>query len=144
MTRILNRREFSTALTKAGQEAGEIALQFQKRLALEGLRRVVQRTPVDTGRARGGWQVAAIANDAAGGDPDPSGSSTVSAGLSIIDAITIPFGTIVIFNNVEYIVFLEEGSSQQAPQGMVALTIAELEQIVASAGFERFFRFTQR
>jgi len=34
----------------------EIVL-FQKKIALEALRKLVKRTPVDTGRARGNWQV---------------------------------------------------------------------------------------
>ena len=32
-----------------------------------------------------------------------------------------------IWNNVEYIKQLEEGTSKQAPQGMVAVTVRELE-----------------
>ena len=36
------------------------------------------------------------------------------------------FSTIILYNNVEYIVALEEGSSGQAPAGMVAVSIEEV------------------
>jgi hypothetical protein len=139
---ILNGPSFIRQLDKASDEAGDLSLQFQKRIALEGLKRVVQRTPVDTGRARGGWQVARSDNDVDTGQRDGSGASTVSAGLSIINRVTIPFGEIVIFNNVRYIVFLEEGSSGQAPQGMVDVTLRELQLIAEQAGFQGQFQFT--
>lgn len=139
---VLNDKSFIRQLDKAGDEAGDLSLLFQKRIALEGLKRVVNRTPVDTGRARGGWQVGRTDSDNDNGNIDGGGSSTVAAGLSIVNKITIPFGTIVIFNNVEYIVFLEEGSSGQAPQGMVDVTILELKRIAEAAGFQDQFDFT--
>lgn len=135
-----NTREFIAELGKAEDEVPELSLRFQKRLALEALQRVVNRTPVDTGRARGGWQVARTAGDNDPGTEDPAGASTVAAGLSIIDRISIAFQEIHIFNNVNYIVFLEEGSSQQAPNGMVATTIRELEQIARQANISLEFR----
>jgi hypothetical protein len=36
-----------------------------------------------------------------------------------------PYGVITLFNNVKYIRNLEDGSSQQAPLGMVKVSIAE-------------------
>lgn len=141
--RVLNGRQFIADLNQADKEAGELSLKFQKRIALEALRRLVNRTPVDTGRARGGWQVRqTIASENDNGNIDTGGGSTITAGLSIINRVRIPFGVIVIFNNVEYIVFLEEGSSSQAPQGMVALTILDLNRIAAAAGFQDQFKFT--
>jgi len=58
--------------------------------------RIVERTPVDTGRAKAGWSI------------DVRPDSTW------------------IYNNVEYIVPLEYGHSKQAPQGMVRLSIADI------------------
>ena len=61
------------------------------------------RTPILTGMARSGW------------DRTPPGLST--------------FGTPqVIGNDVPYIVALEYGHSQQAPQGMARITAAESQQ----------------
>ena len=128
---------------KAEVEADDLSLRFQKRIALEAIKRVVARTPVDTGRARGGWQmVRGQGNEADIGSVDTIGSATVGSALSILNRITIPFGLITVFNNVEYITFLEEGSSQQAPLGMVAITLIELEAIASAAGFGQQFQFS--
>lgn len=128
---------------KAEVEADDLSLRFQKRIALEAIKRVVARTPVDTGRARGGWQmVRGQGNEADIGSVDIIGSATVGSALSILNRITIPFGLITVFNNVEYITFLEEGSSQQAPLGMVAITLIELEAIASAAGFGQQFQFS--
>lgn len=142
VAQVLNGPEFISDLREADKEAGELSLQFQRRISLEALRRLVNRTPVDTGRARGGWQVRRTATENDNGKIDAGGGSTIAEGFSVINRITVPFGVIVIFNNVEYIVFLEEGSSSQAPQGMVALTILDLNRIAESAGFQDQFRFT--
>jgi hypothetical protein len=37
-----------------------------------------------------------------------------------------PFQVVFVSNNVEYISYLDEGSSDQAPEGMTELTMAEL------------------
>lgn len=101
---------------------------FVRKLAGEGLRRVVLKTPVDTGRARGSWQVSH--GSPAVGDPDrtdPSGGVSIAEGLAEIQQGTDPFGVVYITSNLAYILALENGHSGQAPEGMVATTIAELE-----------------
>lgn len=142
VAKVLNGPEFLSDINEANDEVGELSLLFQRRIALEALRRLVNRTPVDVGRARGGWQVRQTATENDNGKIDAGGGSTIAEGFSIISRITVPFGVIVLFNNVEYIVFLEEGSSSQAPQGMVALTIQDLNRIAEAAGFQDQFRFT--
>jgi len=98
-----------------------------QKLALEGLRRLVNKTPVDTGRAKGNWQttigsVATGTNDTT----DPGGQKTISQGADTITGAPI-FRPIAITNNLPYIVALEHGHSQQAPHGMLAITVSELE-----------------
>lgn len=73
-----------------------------RKVALDVQKRVMERTPVDTGRARAGW------------------------GLSMTGTHTA-----VISNNVEYIIPLEFGHSKQSPNGMVRVTIAEFQSIVS-------------
>lgn len=105
---------------------------------------IVRRNPVGTpvttgqkdyrgGRSRANWQYGL--NSIPTGvieDFDPDGSRTISA-----IAASIPrqaAGKVhYIANNVDYIGFLEEGSSKQAPNGMVARTILDFQQIVKSA-----------
>ncbi len=67
-----------------------------RKVGLDLHSRIVERTPVDTGRAKGGWSI----------DTRPE--------------------VTWIYNNVEYIVPLEYGHSQQAPNGMVRLSIADI------------------
>lgn len=105
---------------------------------------IVRRNPVGTpvttgqkdyrgGRSRANWQYGL--NSIPTGvieDFDPDGSRTISA-----IAASIPrqaAGKVhYIANNVEYIIPLEEGSSKQAPNGMVARTLLDFQQIVVGA-----------
>lgn len=95
--------------------------------AVDLLAGVVMMTPVDTGRARGNWTVESSGSSSTPGI-DSSGGQTIAAGAGVIDRATakgIP-PTITLANNLPYIEPLENGSSRQAPQGMVAVTMARL------------------
>jgi hypothetical protein len=123
-------------------------------LALEGLKRVVLRTPVDSGLARGNWQVG-IGKRGTGvlSRKDRAGTATIASGTSkILSAPDFPF--ISIYNNLPYIAVLEfggfdpanpgpskdkrpdrfgrilvrDGYSAYAPRGMVAITVEELRK----------------
>lgn len=99
---------------------------FQKKIALQLLRGVVLKTPVDTGQARAGWQLSIgspVSEEATG--LDPSGSGTISNGVGALAGLG-PFQVVWLSNNVGHIRFLEEGSSSQAPNGMLALTLTEV------------------
>jgi hypothetical protein len=99
---------------------------------MTGLGSLVDRTPVDTGRAKGGWQVG-------GGERppdsltkehvDPDGAATKATGQAIIAAIPA-FMPVFISNYVEYITALEDGHSQQAPNGMMAATLNQLMEMM--------------
>jgi len=104
----------------------EKTMLFLKKISFEALSRLVQKTPVDTGRARGGWQVS-FGKLAAGQveTTDKSGGGTIGNGSSKIMAMKMPV-IVYIANNVHYILELEDGHSGQAPNGMMALTIQEL------------------
>lgn len=117
---------------------------FYSKLALDMLRGVVMRTPVDTGRARGNWQVSLdqpVDGELEG--VDQSGSRTIENGAKVIQGAgqqrnaagqflssvdPSAFRVIWISNNVAYIQLLESGSSKQAPSGMVRRTIEELRK----------------
>jgi hypothetical protein len=123
-----NLNQFNRELTIfAKQTIPQEHLKLQKRIALDLLSRIVFRTPVRTGRARGNWQVElGGAGNSAIDRKDKAGSSTVAAGAGVI-AGARPFGLITVFNNVDYIKFLEGGSSIQAPAGMVDISLVEVE-----------------
>lgn len=89
-------------------------------IALEFARRVIRRTPVDTGRARAGWSAILDAH----GIPIPGGKGSAKgrseSGFSETDR------SVEIVNGVPYIVALEFGHSKQAPSGMVRVTVSEM------------------
>ena len=98
-----------------------------KKIALEALSRVILKTPVDTGRARANWQTQLrVRPDGVIEAADPSGASAISEGAREIGQLK-PYDTVYIANNLPYISALNSGHSKQAPQGMVEVTIAELQ-----------------
>ncbi len=101
-----------------------------RKVALEIFRRVVMRTPVDTGRARGNWQVE-IGTPRGGVIDrfDPNGQRTLFDAESLI-AQWQGDAAIFLFNNLPYILRLEDGWSGQAPNGMVRLVLEEFPGIV--------------
>ena len=101
-------------------------------LSLEALRRVVLRTPVDTGRARGNWFVEFHrAGSLITEDESKTGSLSIARGSSKIGEYknfgSGSFPAISLYNNLPYIDGLENGRSKRAPEGMVAVTVAELQ-----------------
>jgi hypothetical protein len=98
----------------------------------ELVRRVVNKTPVDTGRLRGNWQ-ATIDVPAMGTieREDKAGQATIQAAMPAIKQMT---GRVFwLSNNLPYARRIEyEGhSSIKAPAGMVRVSIAELQDSLA-------------
>ena len=100
-----------------------------QRTAMEAFASVVEMTPVDTGRARGAWipsldnpsdEVTAI--DAF----DPIGAETINAVASFIPSFDLGH-VAYLTNNLPYISLLEDGSSKQAPAGMVQVTVMNIQ-----------------
>ena len=119
-----------------------------RRISLDIYKRVILKSPVDTGRFRGNWQ-AAIGRAPSGTDDSdtwPQGDVVGGEGpiyfAKVAEADAKLFGakagdTIYLANNLPYAVRLEEGYSKtQAPQGMVALTVQEFAAIVDEIGIE--------
>lgn len=104
-----------------------------RKLSLDLLSRIVLRSPVDTGRFRGHWDVG-INHWPEGltGRRDPNGAATIGAGSAIIAQVKA--GDVVyLANNLPYGPALERGHSKQAPSGIVGVTVAEFNQAVGSA-----------
>lgn len=108
-------------------------------LSLQALRSVVLKTPVDTGRLRGGWLVSIgqpsgeVSIDTFGeaGAQKPSAASGPAAAAAItrgsLKVASIKAGTAVIIeNNVEYGVFVNDGSPTIRPHRMLERTVEEL------------------
>ena len=123
-------REFKLDLENAFKEEVQAPVRLvTMKLAMEALNRVVMKSPVDIGRFRGNWNVS-FGVPVAGPDLiDPSGQATIARGTAVIMGMSVP--TVVwVSNHLPYAEALENGHSQQAPAGVVAVTFAELSQIV--------------
>ena len=110
---------------------------FGQKLSVELLSRMVMRSPVDTGRFRGNWNVSLSSPDlSTDQSTDPSGGSTITKGAAIISGLVVNGQTIYITNSLPYAYRLETGYSQQAPAGIVGLTVVEFSSIAKQVGAE--------
>jgi hypothetical protein len=124
-----NAFEFSISLEKLAKElTDEMMLKVTKKLSLQALRGVVMKSPVDTGRFRGNWNVTVGQADWTTNveQYDKNGPATIAKGEAVIDKIP-PYRIIWIANGLPYARALETGWSKQAPLGLVAITAAEIQ-----------------
>lgn len=101
--------------------------EFVDSVAVELYRLLVENTPKNTGRASSNWNCSIDAPD-----------NTVTENTTPASVTTfgnIPEGqdvTLYIANYLSYVYALEHGHSQQAPSGMVLVSIEELKLWVAA------------
>lgn len=90
-------------------------------LAVHYLRGVVDRTPVRFGVAQAGWNInERVPNTSV----PPKGQRVPNNVEAKVAATPVPqSGILVVSNNVEYILPLEGGHSQQAPVGFVGIQL---------------------
>jgi len=113
-----------------------------KKFAFDVLARIIRHTPVDMGQARGGWF---LAMEKLGEGSTKSVEINVSKGGKRFSQEEFEKGKakggftdhtkgvfkdkwVEIVNGVEHVIFLEYGSSQQAPYGMVRLSMREIRK----------------
>lgn len=115
------------AKAKAGMAA------VMKRTAFELSGRVIERTPVDTGLAKSSWRMSAGSPDLSA--PDSPGSiPNVAQEVGNWDPETQK--SFFTTNSLPYMERLEYGWSNQAPAGMVRVTVAEFADVVQGAVVE--------
>lgn len=104
-----------------------------RKVALDAFSEVILRSPVDTGRFRGNWQVAIGAVPSGVLDlTDPSGAAAMSQVQAT--AMGLKAGDVIhLVNNLPYGPRLEDGWSKQAPGGMIRLTAQRFQAIVQAA-----------
>lgn len=140
-----NKKAFERALEDFVENTiPEQHLLIQKKIAIDVLSRIIDRNPVGNpdlwkesskpppkgyvgGRSRANWQISTTTPPDNPIDAiDPDGDLTETLGIAAMGTAKAG-GTIWIYNNVRYIKRLEDGWSGQAPLGMVAVTLAEIE-----------------
>lgn len=118
-------RRFTTKTVEAHNKITRTA-------TLELFSGVIKATPVDTGRARGNWQTAVGSPAQAETERlDKSGGEAIAE----VEAKT-PEGAgqvTYLSNNLPYIEELENGSSTQAPEGMVRKNMDRVQRMVETA-----------
>ena len=137
--------QFEIGLRKFAEKTELKINDVVRKIGLEVYSSVVMRSPVDTGRFRGNWNVS-LANF----DPSVSELTDKEGAASIANA-TVSIaeykgGSIYISNNLPYAQVLEygkygtgasatvkttrDGYSIQAPYGMVRITVVEFQEMV--------------
>lgn len=89
--------------------------------------KVIEGTPVDTGRSRGNWYPSKDAPSSAYDENyfDPTAAKAVDR--AAVFSLGVKAGGIVwLSSSVPYIDKLENGSSRQAPLGMVSVSLASV------------------
>ena len=125
-----NLKQFNDTLLVASKRIHGDMESFHKKVIFEVLKRIILRTPVDTGRARGNWQLET--GGPAQGTLNVTGSSGEVASKALQNAVgtlssITPYSLVHITNNVEYVYFLEyDRRSEQYPEGMVEITLTEM------------------
>lgn len=89
----------------------------------------IKDTPVDTGRARGGWTVGVGTEPA--DSPERLDKEGAAASAEVMAKTPKGAGQeVFMINNLPYILELENGSSKKAPDGMVRRNLARVQRIV--------------
>ena len=128
-------RQFARRIRVLADGIPDRANELKIRTALAINQTVIFATPVDTGRARANWQVGVdFSIQEVREAEDILGERTLSEAESRARSARLG-QDIIIVNNVDYITFLNQGSSAQAPAGFVEMAILEGSRVAAQGLF---------
>lgn len=94
---------------------------------------IVEKSPVDTGRFRANWQIGVGTAPTGTIDGTDVGGSATTSKIEGVAATVKADDITYLANNLPYAARLEEGHSQQAPNGMVGVTVVEFNDYVKAA-----------
>ncbi len=124
---------FAESLAAFAEKTKEAIDDVFREVVIEIGTSVIRLSPVDTGRFKGNWQFTVGAPSNQSIDTfDKAGHETIAilvAEVSKLEAGQVAY----IVNNLVYGIPLEYGHSDQAPAGMVQITLARFQQIVEEA-----------
>lgn len=140
---------FAANLNKLCERAGEKAALVVRRAALELQSQMIERTPVDTGRAKGSWQAGVGVVNTADGAADKTGAAALGRSQTVLESWK-PGQTIYLTLSLPYAKVMEYGQygnppgsangpktvggySRQAPAGMVRLAVQSYGEAVSKA-----------
>ncbi len=98
-----------------------------RKVALDIFEGVIARSPVDTGRSRGSWTVNTYFPDPVVLPPrDEKLNPYPPPSFDLPTTSLNGLPDVYISNNLDYITYLEDGSSKQAKEGMLEVTVKEV------------------
>lgn len=133
-----NNNKFRQDMAKIINKTKEKGNVFVRKLCLELDASMVRKSPVDTGRFKGNWNVSFNAPDTSTAEvTDTSGTLSIAKAQAVLSGSSWVGSTVFITNSLPYAYRLEyEGWSNQAPQGMVRITLAEMNSTIQKVGLE--------
>ena len=124
---------FAANLNKLCERAKDKAHIVVRKTAFELQGMMIDMSPVDTGRFRSNWAVGLGAiNTSADAAPDKTGDAAKGRAQAALQGWK-PGQTIYLSNSLPYALRLERGWSQQAPSGVVRLTVQRYGDALAEA-----------
>jgi len=131
-----NAESLTVDLAKILEKSKANASQVARAIALELESRVVLKSPVDTGRLRGNWNVGINSVNTTEYSEDRSGNQANTRAIGALSKFKLG-DSIWITNNLPYVAKLEYGLynngaktvggySKQAPQGFIRITYLEV------------------
>lgn len=127
-------RQFHAMLNEQVDLGSQLVMEDVKKEVLDAFGRLVERTPIDTGRARAGWFVSTTNSNEA--PPEDGTHAAFVAQKTREFAEAGDADAIYIINNVEYILALDAGWSKNFPGGFVGLFLTELKTQLEAAARE--------
>lgn len=116
------RLDFDTK--KLASVVSDNGAKFVRKVVLDGMTQLIRQTPVDTGRAKANWSTSV------GSIPPGEKDTTISNIAGQTKGVSeYKLGqTMFLYNNLQYILPLEYGSSKQAPKGWIRNTAITMQK----------------
>ena len=122
---------FALDLSKAIEKAKGQTEIVAKKIVLELFSNVIYKSPVLTGRFRANWNCSIGSMDkSTSAATDKEGSGAIGRVRAEVTKYTLDGRSIYLANSLPYAERLENGWSDQAPQGMVRLSIIETNNAI--------------
>jgi len=129
--------DFEMALSALAEQLPQKASLVVKKAVFMLVSELINTTPKDTGRCAVGWQVSV---DSESDYAPPPGDYRDAIDTSKFAGLLVATEVYNIENNVEYVLYLENGHSKKAPTGFIANALAKFSddfvKCAAEMGFE--------
>lgn len=121
--------ELNRKLIAIQKRAGVAQKTFIRKISIDLLRKIIEKNPVNTGRSRAAW--APLFTMLGEAIPEAAPPTLLPENQGEPEGSVEESGSddnyyLLIANNVPYVVYLEYGTSDQAPEGMVRISMMEL------------------